>query len=309
MLLIRDAMTIPPNFAPCVATMGNFDGVHLGHQAIMQQVLHLARQQQLPAVAIVFEPQPQEFFLTTKAPARLTNLREKYQLLKQLGLDVMVCLRFNQQFAQLPADVFVQRFLLDKLHIKQLIIGDDFRFGYQRQGDYALLHRLGANAGMQVSNTHSVMLSGERVSSSRIRQLLQAGEFVQAAELLGRPYTMTGRVIHGQKLGRTLGYPTINIPLKRLVSPLQGIYAVKVSGLSNEAIFGAASLGTRPTIHGHTMLLEVYLLDFERDVYGQTVTVEFIKKIRDEQYFPDLVSLKQQIQRDVAALRVMTVAC
>lgn len=286
---------------PCVATIGNFDGVHLGHQAIFEQLKAVAVERGLPVLLVTFDPQPREFF-QADCPARLTRLREKCFYFKRFGIEQVVCLRFNHVLAKLPANAFVQDILCKKLNIQHLVVGDDFRFGHRRQGDYPLLQALGEQWGFTVSEAVTVQAAGGRISSSRVRAALQAGDLGQAESLLGHPYVIQARVTHGKKIGRTLNFPTLNLPLHRKKSPLQGVFAVKVHGLGRE-YYGAANLGTRPAVGGGKTLLEVHLFDFDQTVYGELVTVEFCHKLRDEQNFADLAALKQAIAKDVAQIK------
>lgn len=300
----------------CVATIGNFDGVHLGHQAIIKQVVSEARKRKLPALIIIFEPQPMEFFKGAEAPARLMRFREKFQALADFGLDYIFCLKFDRRLSQLSAQTFVEKVLVDHLNVAHLVIGDDFRFGGDRQGDYQLLCKLSEKLGFTVENTRTVLARescdlndpqcplGEqdalqRASSTLIRELLMQGEFTKVEQLLGRPYTFCGRVSHGQKLGRQLGFPTANINLKRVSSPLAGVYAVRLFLKSADKTFsGVANVGSKPTLGQFKPSLEVHLFDFKDDIYGEYVEVQFHKKIRDEQRFEDVSQLTQQIAID-----------
>jgi riboflavin kinase/FMN adenylyltransferase len=288
---------------PLTATIGNFDGVHLGHQAIIQNVVEHAQATKTASALITFEPTPSEYFLKSHAPARLTRLSEKLMRLKNLGLDYVLVLPFKQNLANLPAIEFVE-FLHNSLQVQHLWVGDDFRFGKNRVGDINLLQDFATQHDFQINQLTSYIIEGERVSSSRIRQLLAAGDLAQAALLLGRAYTMSGRVAHGQARGRTIGFPTANILLKRHLSPLLGVYAVRVHGLSSKSMNGVANLGNRPTVDGIRYLLEVHLFDFDSDIYGQHIEVEFCHKLRDEQRFTSFAELQQQIQLDARAARL-----
>lgn len=288
----------------CVATIGSFDGVHLGHQAILHQLIETSRQRQLPTVVIVFEPQPHEFFSAEKAPARLMRLREKVNALWAAGVDRVVCLHFNQQMRSLSAEDFIQRVLVDGLDIKHLVVGDDFRFGCDRRGDFALLQHKGQALGFSVSDTHTLEIDGARVSSTRIRQLLESGDFAEAAKLLGKEYSIHGRVVYGKQLGRQLGVPTANVDLRRYRSPLHGVFAVTVTFVDGEVVQGVANIGVRPTVDGGKKpLLEVHLFDFNRSIYGAVIDVIFKRKLRDEQKFASLDELKAQLQTDIAQAR------
>ena len=245
MELIRGLYNLRPRHCRCVATIGNFDGVHLGHQAVLGQLAEKAAELGLPAVVVSFEPQPQEFFARVPVPARLTRFREKMQALRRYSVSRVVCLRFNRALADMPAQDFIQKLLVEGLAAHYLVVGDDFRFGHQRQGDFATLQAAGAKHGFQVANMHTFSVDNIRVSSTRIREALSAGDFTTAEKLLGRPYRMSGRVAHGDKRGRQLGFPTANIHLHRQAAPLQGIFAVEVFGLDKEPLPGVASVTRR----------------------------------------------------------------
>jgi riboflavin kinase/FMN adenylyltransferase len=297
--IIRGLLNLPSNPVGCVATIGNFDGVHLGHQAVLQQLAMKGDTLGLPAVVITFEPQPNEFFAPDKAPARLCRFREKIEALRCYSIQQLCVLKFNKRLAQMAADEFVQRLLVDGLNVKYLVVGDDFRFGKDRQGDFAMLQQAGEKHGFQVVNMHTFSIEQHRVSSTRIRLALEQGDLLLAEKLLGRPYRMSGRVAHGDKRGRTLGFPTANIHLHRHKVPLTGVYAVQLFGIAGEPIQGVANVGLRPTVAGlQRALLEVHLFDFERDIYGEHVQVHFLKKLRDEQKFSDLDALTKQIHCD-----------
>lgn len=306
----------------CVATIGNFDGVHLGHQAIIQQVILEAKKRLLPALIIIFEPQPMEFFKGDQAPARLMRFREKFQTLSAYDLDYVFCLKFDAELSQLSAKEFVQNVLVSHLNVEHLVIGDDFRFGGDRQGDYKLLCSLSKELGFTVENTQTILAKEscdfdaeecpleeddftQRASSTFIRELLCLGEFTKVEQLLGRPYSVCGRVAHGQKLGRQLGFPTANINLKRVSSPLSGVYAVSLFLRSeNKMISGVANVGCKPTVGQFKPSLEVHLFDFNKDIYGEFVEVQFHHKLRDEQKFSGVEQLKKQIELDSQAARV-----
>lgn len=289
--------------APVVLAIGNFDGVHLGHAALVQQLAKAAADLQLVPTVLTFEPHPREFFAPESAPARLTTLREKLELLGDLGAtQAMVC-PFNAAFAALSADEFIERVLVRGLQVKHLIIGDDFRFGKGRAGDYALLQAAGERFGFTVEAMQSVTVDGERVSSSAVRRALATGDMERAARLLGRPYIIDGQVSHGDKFGRQLGFATANIRIKHNPLPMAGVFAVAVSGLGDKPLPGVANLGIRPTVGGTRPLLEVHLFDFDRDIYGAHISVRFVHKLRDEQRFPNFDALKAQIAADAAAAR------
>ncbi len=299
MELIRGQHNLRPHHRGCVATIGNFDGVHLGHQAILAQLTEQAARLHLPRLVITFEPQPQEFFAgPTASPARLMRLREKLQALDGLGIERTLCLEFDQRLATMPAQTFIETLLVEGLGIRYLVVGDDFRFGHRRAGDFALLVEAGQRYGVGVADNHSCILDGERVSSTRIRQALSQGDLELAARLLGRPYDMCGRVAHGDQRGRTIGFPTANIHLHRRVTPVYGVYAVLLSGPELRPWPGIANVGRRPTVQGVREQLEVHVLDYRGDLYGRHVKVDFLHYLRPEQRFESLDALRQQIQRD-----------
>ena len=299
MELIRGQHNLRPHHRGCVATIGNFDGVHLGHQAILAQLTEQAARLHLPRLVITFEPQPQEFFAgPTASPARLMRLREKLQALDGLGIERTLCLEFDQRLATMPAQTFIETLLVEGLGIRYLVVGDDFRFGHRRAGDFALLVEAGQRYGFEVADNHSYILDGERVSSTRIRQALSQGDLELAARLLGRPYDMCGRVAHGDQRGRTIGFPTANIHLHRRVTPVYGVYAVLLSGPELRPWPGIANVGRRPTVQGVREQLEVHLLDYQGDLYGRHVKVDFLHYLRPEQRFESLDALRQQIHID-----------
>ncbi|HSC75757.1 MAG TPA: bifunctional riboflavin kinase/FAD synthetase [Pseudomonadales bacterium] len=303
--LIRGLHNLRAQHRGCVATIGSFDGVHRGHRAIIDQLLAQAQALDLPSVVMVFEPQPYEFFSGEKAPARLMRLRDKIRALSACGVDRVFCLQFNQRLRQLSANDFIKRVLVDGLDIKSLVVGDDFRFGCDRTGDFRLLQQAGEQYGFSVFDTCTVQDGGERISSTRIRRALEAEQFAEAERLLGHPYTMQGRVVYGQQLGRTIGVPTANVRLHRYRSPLNGVFAVRLRMVDDgKWLPGVANVGVRPTVGGETRpILEVYLLDFEGHLYGREVEVRFEKKLRDEQKFPSLDALKTQIHCDIEQSR------
>lgn len=300
--LIRGLYNLRPPHRDSVATIGNFDGVHLGHQAVLKQLAAKAAAFHRPSLMITFEPLPGEFFAPERAPARLTWLREKCELLQD-SIDWLLCLRFNHALASMEADDFIRIVLVEKLGIHYLIAGDDFRFGRDRQGDFSLLCKAGKRYGFEVARMPTFYLEGKRVSSTRIRSVLADGELAEAEKLLGRPYGMSGRIAQGDKRGRTLGFPTANIDLHRRKMPLSGVFAVEVHGLDAAPLPGVANLGVRPTIGGQRALLEVHLLDFEGDIYGCHIRVNFLQRLRPEQRFESLNALSRQIEKDCTAAR------
>jgi len=288
---------------PCVATIGNFDGVQLGHQAVIGQLAEKAAAMNLPTTLITFEPTPAEFFAQQKAPARLTTFREKYVTLKRFAIDRILVLPFNERLSSMQAEDFISRIVIQGLDVRYLVVGDDFRFGKDRAGNFELLQQSGRENGFAVVSMPSFCVDGERVSSSGIRSALAEGDFDRAERLLGRHYHMTGKVAHGDKRGRQWGFPTANINMKRKVIPLRGIFAVEVFGLDREPVFGVANLGTRPTVGGMRTLLEVHLFDFNDEIYGRRINVVFRHKIREEVRFDSFDALKAQIGRDVISAR------
>ncbi|MGB5338924.1 MAG: bifunctional riboflavin kinase/FAD synthetase [Gammaproteobacteria bacterium] len=303
MELVRGIHNLRPQHRGCAATIGNFDGVHLGHQAVLGQLSERAADLHLPATVITFEPQSREYFQPESAPPRLTRFREKVEILRRYGVDRVLCLRFNKHLASLAADEFIRIILLEGLDVKYLVVGDDFRFGAARGGNFSLLVKAGKAHGFPVVNMHTFNLGAGRVSSTRVRAALQQGDLATAQALLGRPYRMSGRVAHGDKRGRVIGFPTANIHLHRTASPVAGVFAVEMTGISGEPVAGIANIGSRPTVDGTRALLEVHLFDFERDIYGQHVQVSFLHKLREEQRFDSLDALKRQIEIDVTQAR------
>lgn len=303
MELIRGLHNLKSRHHGCVATLGNFDGVHLGHQAVIGQLAEKAVALHLPTLVILFEPQPQEYFQPPSAPARLSRLREKLKALQRYSVDRVLCLRFDARLAAMPAEEFIQRVLVDGLGVRYMVVGDDLRFGQDRRGDGAMLQAAGDAHGFQVAPMHTFTLDGERVSSTRIRKALAAGDLDTAAKLLGRPYRMCGRVAHGDKRGRTIGIPTANLHLHRQATPVQGVYVVEMFGLEREPLAGVANIGTRPTVDGTRTLLEVHVFDFNQDIYGRYVAVNFLHKLRDEQRFATFDELKARIYRDLDEAR------
>lgn len=301
--MIRGSHNLRPEHRGCVLTIGNFDGVHLGHQTVLKQVKQKAKQLGLAAVVMTFEPQPLELFMRQKAPARLTRLRDKFVQLSKLDLDRLLCINFNKEFAQLPAKQFVEKLLIEQLGVKYLVVGDDFRFGKDRQGDFALLQQAGKEYGFEVVSTDSFCLDTQRVSSTAIRKALASDELEAAKTMLGRDYSISGRVSHGRKLGRTIGFPTANLPLKRCVSPVSGVYVVEAE-FKGQTLGGVANVGQRPTVDGVRQQLEVHFFDFSTNLYGEQLEVCLLHKLRDEVKFPSFEALKTQIELDAEAARV-----
>ncbi|MCO8163973.1 bifunctional riboflavin kinase/FAD synthetase [Pseudomonas sp. LJDD11] len=303
MQLVRGLHNLRPQHRGCVATIGNFDGVHRGHQAILARLRERAAELELPSCVVIFEPQPREFFAPDTAPPRLARLRDKVELLRAEGVDRVLCLSFNQRFSQLSATEFVETIVLDGLGVKHLEVGDDFRFGHDRSGDFDFLQRAGAAHGFTVEAAQTVEIDGLRVSSTKVRKALASADFDLAEQLLGRPFAISGRVLHGQKLARQLGTPTANVQLKRRRVPLSGVYLTSTL-IDGQVWPGVANIGVRPTVAGDgSAHLEVHLLDFAGDLYGRRLTVVFHQKLRDEQRFASLEALKTAINADVAAAR------
>jgi riboflavin kinase/FMN adenylyltransferase len=290
-----------PLGTPHAVTIGNFDGLHLGHQAMLARLQDVARERGLPSCVLSFEPHPREFFAPEQAPARLSSLREKAEHLQRLGIDRLHVFRFDRAFSALSAEAFIEQVLGTTLQARYVLVGDDFRYGAKRAGDFALLKQAGERLGFDAEFLPTVEVAGERSSSTAVRQALAAGELEHAARLLGRPYSISGRVVHGDKLGRDIGFPTANIQLKHNRPPLMGIFAVELYGLNGAPLPGVASLGRRPTVKGADAVpvLEVHLFDFKAEIYGRRVRVDFLHKLRDEEKYPDLDTLVAQIRRDV----------
>lgn len=301
MLILRALES--PDHQPVALTIGNFDGVHLGHKALLSRLLEAAKSRGIPSAVLIFEPHPREFFAPDQAPARLTSLREKLELLAELGVDRVHICRFNTQFAQMSANSFIDA-LYKNLAVKYVLIGDDFRFGSGRSGDFALMEKIAGQQGFVVEAMHSVLFDGIRVSSTAVRAALASGNMRAATRFLGRPYSISGRVVHGDKLGREIGFPTANVQMKHNRPSLNGIFVVRVNGDHIQPQHGAASLGVRPTVHANgRAVLEIHLLDFAQEIYGQHLRVEFLHKLRNEEKYPDLKSLTRQIALDVEHTR------
>jgi riboflavin kinase / FMN adenylyltransferase len=292
-----------PGWSGAVASIGGFDGVHRGHLALLAQLKRRAQELSAPSMVISFEPSPREFFLGDAAPARLQRFREKYRSLADAGIDYFVCLQFNEALRALSAEQFVRRVLKDTLGVRWLVVGHDFKFGRGREGTVAGLTALGAELGFGVDEFGAHCVDENRVSSTLVREALAVGDLSRAEQLLGRPYSITGRVVHGTKLGRTLGYPTANLRLMRRVIPLFGVFAVRVTGAGLISAPAVASLGTRPVVQGTEPLLEVHVFDYAGDLYGQHLQVDFIARLRDELNFPSLDALVEQIHRDAQDAR------
>jgi len=297
MKIIRGLNSIKLGNIGCVASIGNFDGLHLGHRKIINQLKEKSTALNLPLTIISFEPLPSEYFMP-EPPARIYPQRDKVRLLQSLGVDNFLCLKFDAAFAQQSPEDFVNKILIEKLGVKYFVVGDDFRFGHQRKGDFQLLKKIGDEKGMQVVDTPTCDHDNKRISSTRIRTLLEAGNIQSANELLGTRYQLSGRVRHGDKRGRTIGFPTLNMKVLDHLAPARGVYAVRVSGLTDKPLNGVANLGARPTVNGTENRLETHLFDFEGDVYGKYICVELVEFLRAEQKFDDFGALKLQILND-----------
>lgn len=291
---------------PGAVTIGNFDGVHLGHQAMLARLTARSASVGGAPTVLTFEPHPREIFTPDSAPTRLTSLREKLEILRGLGVARVHVCRFSKPFAALSAEDFVRRILVEGLRARYVLVGDDFRFGAKRAGDFTLLKQLGEKYGFEAESLHTVEAAGQRASSTAVREALAAGDMATAAQLLGRPYSISGRVVGGDQLGRKIGYPTANIQLKHNRPPLTGIFAVRVQGLDQPDWPGVASLGTRPTVHANGRpTLEVHLFNFDQSIYRRHLRVEFLHKLRDEAKFPSLEALIAQIDEDARQAREM----
>jgi len=301
MRLIRGLSHLEPLVDGCVLTIGNFDGLHLGHKAVIEKLAERGKALAIPVVAMTFEPQPLEYFLGENAPSRLMRLREKVLRFCRLPVDDLLIVRFNQYLADYDAEQFIEDVLVKKLNIKHLVVGDDFHFGKARRGNFAMLKDKGKLFGFDVEDTGSYQIDGLRVSSTLIRDALGSGDLALAEKMLGCCYSVCGRVAHGDKRGRTIGYPTANIQMFRRNTPVNGVFAVTMTGIDGREIEGVANVGTRPTVDGSSkVILEAHLFDFDKEIYGRYVEVHFKQKIRDEMRFQSLDELKAQIVKDVA---------
>ena len=302
MEVIRGHYNLKPRHRGCALTFGNFDGVHHGHQVLIGHLVAKGRELGVPTMLITFEPQPREYFQGSQVPARLTRFREKILLLEKTGVDYVLCFPFNERTSRQSAEWVCKAFLHDMLAARYVVVGDDARFGEDARGDYAMLEAAGQELGYEVSHLGTLTQDHERVSSTRIRHALAAGDFDLAEKLLGRPYFIMGRVVYGRQLGRQLGVPTANIRLQRYRAALEGVYAVEVDGLER-SYQGIANIGVRPTVDGKEPLLEVHIFDFDGDIYGELLTVTFRQKLRDEQTFASLEALEKQIHADIQEAR------
>lgn len=300
MKLIRDITQALPH---SVVTIGNFDGLHFGHQHLLAMLNLASHELQLPSVMLTFEPNPTEFFSSNTPSARLMRFSEKWKAVAAHKVDYFYCARFNKAFAALSAEDFVKTILVDQLHAKKIIVGDDFRFGAKRAGNIETLKTLGKEYGFEVDAVPQRRYQEERISSTRIRNALLEGDFATAAALTGRPFSLTGHVAYGNQIGRTLGFPTANIHLRRKMVPMMGIFTVQVEGLSEKALPGVASIGYRPTFNGKEIVLEVFIFDFHQIIYGKKITVTFFEKIRDELKFASIDALVIRMKEDERVAR------
>jgi len=306
MELIRGLHNLKPVHNGCVASIGNYDGLHRGHRSVLERLVERGKSMEMPVTVVTFDPTPQEYFMGSDAPPRLMTLRDKVEVFERLGVDRALILWFNDDLAMMRPEDFVNRCLIEGLGVRHLIVGDDFRFGYRRQGDFGLLQAMGREAGFEVQSMDGLLEAGERISSSRIRAALADGDIESSAKLFGHPFSITGRVAHGDRRGRFWGFPTANIKMCRRRLPLTGVYAVSVDieGVG-DAFPGVANAGVRPTVDGVHPLLEVHLLDFSSQIYGHHIRVTLVHKLRDEQRFESEQALREQIAADVVETRAL----
>lgn len=303
--LIRGRHNIRARHRGCAVTIGNFDGLHLGHQAVIDQLAMRARELGVPSCVVTFEPHPREYFMPERAPARLSRLRDKAAGLARMSVDRLLILRFDRRLVELSARAFVTDLLAGELGVRHVVVGDDFRFGRGREGDFSLLQTMGQSRGFSVERAETCELDGSRVSSTRVRAALEAGDLANARRLLGGQYTIRGRVVHGRRLGRELGYPTANISLGDRRPPVTGVFAVIAWRDDGAALPGVASLGWRPTVEGTAPLLEVHAFDFAGELYGDHLTVALVERLRPEVRFDSLDELAEQMHRDAAGARAI----
>jgi len=304
MRVIRGLTQIKSLKNGCVLTIGNFDGLHLGHQTVIDNLLKQSQCLKLPVVVLIFEPQPLEYFLGDNAPSRLMRLREKVIQFSQLSIDYLLILPFNRTLADYDANAFIKELLIERLNVKYLVIGDDFHFGKAREGNFSLLEEKGQQFGFEVKNSQSYLQHGMRISSTLIRDALGSGNLRRAKQMLGRDYSICGRISHGDKRGRTLGFPTANIQMLRRNSPISGVFAITMTGIDQRKIQGIANVGIRPTFKGEAkVILETHLFEFNQEIYGAYVEVHFKDKIRNEMRFENFEQLKAQIKKDVVRVK------
>jgi riboflavin kinase/FMN adenylyltransferase len=301
--LVRGLHNVRAQHRGCVLTIGAFDGVHLGHQEMLRVLCARAREYALPAVVLSFEPTPREFFARGAPPARLTRFREKVEALRSCGIDRFICLRFNETMRAMTRSTFIDEVLVGALGTRHIIVGHDFRFARDHDGSVTTLREYGPKCGFGVTEVPPFEIDGERVSSSLIRSALEVGDMQRARKLLGGPYYMIGKVVHGAKLGRKLGFPTANLRLHRRATPVAGVFAIRVSGCGLDQAPGVASLGTRPAVNGTELLLEAHIFDFAGDLYRQYLRIDFIERLRDELWFPNVGDLVAQMHQDANRAR------
>ncbi|HEX9852575.1 MAG TPA: bifunctional riboflavin kinase/FAD synthetase [Woeseiaceae bacterium] len=300
MMLVRTAAAFPFSEVKdgSVATIGAYDGLHLGHRKLLQTLTETAGARGLPSIVMSFEPMPREYFAPARPPARLMRFREKFEALAAAGIDIFFCPRFGPAMRGVSVDTFIRQMLIHAMNVRELVVGDDFRFAANREGNVGHLQRAGKALGFGVQQVSSVISGSERVSSTAVRNALAAGELSVAQRLLGRPYSMSGKVIRGENVGRKLGFPTANVNLQRRQSAVMGIFAVRVRGLGRKPLDAVASVGTRPTFDGTKPILEVHIFDFDEDIYGRYIQVDFIERLRDERRFASADALVEQMHRD-----------
>lgn len=303
MKIVRGLTNARPADRGCVLTIGNFDGLHLGHEEIIEHLARRAGEHGMPTAVLTFEPNPREYFMPDNAPARLMRLRDKAARLAELGVDRLILLKFDDQLRAWDGSTFVSRVLVNALGVRHVVIGSAFRFGKGRSGNVELLRQMGRHHGFQVDEVEAVQIDGERISSTRVREALASGDLDSVRRLLGRDYRMSGRVMEGRRLGRTLGYATANLRLHRRKTPVAGVFAVRVHGIGDVARAGVASVGSRPTVGGGEILLEAHVFDWEGDLYGQYLGVDFVSKLREESKFPELDALVAQMHVDAGRAR------
>jgi len=310
MLLVRHVADLPyPELtAGSVVSIGSFDGLHVGHRQLLDRVISKSRELGVPSIVMSFEPTPKEFFSAANPPARLMRFREKFAALKEYGIDIFFCPRFNPAMREVRSDAFIRRILIHGMNVRHIVVGDDFHFARKREGGIDDLLRTGRALQFSVERVPSIMRDGIRVSSTAIRSALAAGNMARATSLLGRPYRMSGRIVRGRRVGRTLGYATANVDPRRRQSAVLGIFAVRVSGLAEGSVDGVASVGTRPTFDLIKPLLEVHLFDFDRDIYGKYIHVNFIGYLRDEEKFESVDELVAQMNKDAENARSLLAA-
>jgi len=304
MELIRGLHNMRPRHRGCVLTIGAFDGVHLGHQAVIRHLLEKSLELGVPSLVIVFEPLPREYFSPLKAPARIMSFREKFFAMRELGVDRLLRVQFNESLRAMSAQQFLDDIFVKGLGVRYVVLGDDFRFGNDREGDLEFIRQQGPRHGYEARPTATFSIGGERVSSTRIREALETADFAAASRLLGRPYSISGKVVYGRQLGQTLGAPTANLQLDRLRAPLSGVYVVEVSGAGLDKAAGVANVGVRPTVDDSIRAnLEVHLLDREIALYGQHIEVTFRHRLRAEKKFGSVGELRENIARDIENTR------